>query len=466
MPKLYGKQQAIADEITEAITSDNVALGHTVFISGEMGVGKTYIASEIARELKDPEKLTLVISPAETTTKWKAVIEEFTKQEATIFAPKTKVVPTKGILILTDRQLTAALDGLIQAQSNMDLIIYDEIHKLKPGTKPYENITEIRTKETPFLALTGTIFSQNTDKLSTMLSWLYPNIPELANSTNEREFFMYYWTQVAWSISLADVQSDFTTDGADDILQDIAPIKMIKPTLEQLAVYNVSKHQLSSIKVPHPEATAASILDLPGQSLQKRRNLKTLGQPINYNAIRDFQLGFTLRDIEFTHTPKYQRAVEILKESDEKTIIFVSDQNLISKLKTTLTADGFKVSTLPASLKSHEYSEYINAEFTNNCDVFIVNPMRISTGVDITTASRIIWYQLLEDLGSTLQAQRRVYRLSSTKNSTVHYLAYEGTYQDDLIREISESAKSNALSYGQNDTSNLAKLTGLLFGDL
>lgn len=96
----------------------------------------------------------------------------------------------------------------------------------------------------------------------------------------------------------------------------------------------------------------------------------------------------------------------------------------------------------------------------------LINPLTISHGVDINTASQIIWYQLLSSLTTTIQTQRRIYRLSSTKNSLIHYLVYAETSQVDLIKDISNSYKNNAATYGTRTKDNLSKLTGILFETL
>lgn len=486
MSKLYGKQAEIANDITQSFKNYNNSeneniLNNMAYISGEMGVGKTYIATEILRHFQENDKLTLIISPASTTTKWQKVIKAFTGLESAQFDKKAKTVPTSGILVIEPKNMTPLIPMFENQKVNFDFIIYDEIHTLKQKTVPFENFTKIvqslvkkvvrnniTFRETPILGLTGTIFSQSPKKLGALINLTHPKYAKLINAAIDNDNiakFMYYWTKISWNIALKDVESHFQSDSKDDIEQTIVPIQLIEPTDEQLAVYTIANEQLKRIQVNNRDHIAASLLDLPDQynNLIRTRHVqaKEIGQ--FFATTKSYQTGFLLNDIEFEHTPKYQKLLKILKNHEKNTLIFVNDEPLINQLMISLTTAGYSPAKLKASLKAHEYSQFINEQFDNGHDIFLVNPMRISTGVDITTASRIVWYQLLSDLGSTLQAQRRVYRLSSTKSSTIHYLAYSSTYQEELIRQISESAKNNAVSYGENDTSNLAKLTGLLF---
>lgn len=467
MNTLFGRQETIANEIRDAISSDNFYLSHAAYISGEMGVGKTYITSKIITDLQTDDNFTIIIAPKQVSQKWQKVLIDFGAKNVQIYNRKNAIDP-KGILILQPRDLTPAYLEL--SNSQIQLVVYDEIHTLKPNTKPFENLTGIRPpanmtwgeKTKPmFLGLTGTIFGQNQENLNQILAYTHPNISPLY-STLDLSVFMMYWSQVAWTISLSDVESHFSSDNSDDIVQEIAPIVPIIPTAEQKLVYEIARLQLTESHFTNVEQSAIQLLDLPETKTVKSRHLKTNRFQTQAHKNVDFSLSYAVNDIDFKKTPKYQKLLEIL-DKPEKTLVFVNDTKLIAKLAATLTEDGVHVATLPKSKKPHEYSQFINDALSTNTDVFIIEPMKISVGVDINTASRIVWYQILSDLNSTIQAQRRVYRLSSTKSSTIHYLAYANTYQEKLIKEISESSKKNALSYGSNDDSNLAKLSGLLF---
>lgn len=465
MEKLYGKQQQVADEISKALVQESHMLNHKAYISGEMGVGKTYIASNVIKQIADPKVLTLIISPSEVTRKWQSVLTSFGVNNIQIFNRKTEIIQN-GILIIVDRELTPAMEQL--SNRKIDFIVYDEIHKIKPESKVFENLTTIQkqyaSKRNMFLGLTGTIFGQNIENLMKILKYTHPKVFTSSSSLNfHLPTFMSKWTQIAWIISLSDVESHFQSDGQDDLEQTIAPIKLIQPTPEQKLVYELAREQLLGAKVNQFEQEAILLLDYPRRNQAKYRNLR-IGKQYgpNPHSLKKYSLTFALKDIDFTHTPKYQKLIDIL-QNPEKTLVFVNDEDLIEKLSTTLSDAGFKVGTLPNSIKSHSYSQFINDALSSDIDIFVLNPMRISVGVDINTASRIVWYQLLSDLSSTIQAQRRVYRLSSTKSSIIHYLAYADTYQEELITEISESSKRNAAAYGTNDTSNLAKLSGVLF---
>ena len=465
MNTLLGKQKQIATEVRDALVSNNVYMNHSAYISGEMGVGKTYIASKIIKDLQTDSSFAVIIAPKSVLEKWQNVLLGFGVSDVNIFNRK-KEMTTKGVLLIQPRDLTPALSSFFEI--TIQIIIYDEIHTLKMGTMPaknldclYQSTNRSSSKAPMFLGMTGTIFGQNQSNLQSILEYTHPLI--FQNHRNKTIYnFMEYWTKVAWTLSLKSMQSEIGKDTGDDIIQEVAPIKLITPTPEQKLVYTIAKKQLKDSYFAKYEETATNILDLPDTSLIKSRHLKTTTYAnLAHNRV-DYSIGFTVSDLDFRKTPKYQKLLDILAKP-EKTIIFINDLPLIKKLKETLNEDGFRAQSMSSSAKAGKYSDIINDSLSNDADIFIIQPKKISMGVDINTASRIIWYQILSDLGETLQAQRRIYRLSSTKSSIIHYLAYSDTYQENVIREISESSKKNAVSYGSNDESNLAKLSGLLF---
>ena len=57
-------------------------------------------------------------------------------------------------------------------------------------------------------------------------------------------------------------------------------------------------------------------------------------------------------------------------------------------------------------------------------------------------------------------------RLDSGEDSKIYFLFYGETFQEEIIKQVSQSAIHNAANYNVRDTSNLAKMTHLLFEGL
>ena len=78
----------------------------------------------------------------------------------------------------------------------------------------------------------------------------------------------------------------------------------------------------------------------------------------------------------------------------------------------------------------------------------------------------IVWYQLLDKLDEVIQTNRRAYRLSSTKDSTVYFLVYGNTTQDDQLQTLANNYAANAIASGHQKDDPLAKLSDIINGEL
>ena len=168
-------------------------------------------------------------------------------------------------------------------------------------------------------------------------------------------------------------------------------------------------------------------------------------------------MATTLLPIKLTETAKYNQLIDILK-NNEKTIIFVQSDELLANLVKVLP-NAFKI---PKSMTKSKIASYINEQF-KTYDTAVIIPRTIAVGVDLNSASRVIWYQVPNDISTILQAQRRVLRANSTQSSKVYYLFYEDTKQADIIYEASKASVRNSAAYSIRDTSSLAKVTQMLF---
>ena len=78
---LYQKQQDVVNKLMLAYQKPILNEGH-LYLSGEMGTGKTYITCGLLKQANT--KRALVVCPASVTNKWKSVYEKFTNKPAVI----------------------------------------------------------------------------------------------------------------------------------------------------------------------------------------------------------------------------------------------------------------------------------------------------------------------------------------------------------------------------------------------
>ena len=170
-----------------------------------------------------------------------------------------------------------------------------------------------------------------------------------------------------------------------------------------------------------------------------------------------YYVNFRLKPITIQQTAKFHRLQAIIQQAPKKRfLIYAHDTQVIDILCKELNAF-----TLTNDVDSTEYADYINQQFEQGHNIAVIDPRKISEGIDIS-ADYLIWYQLIDNYNQMLQAQRRVYRLSSTRKSRVYYLIYEDTQQEATAKNLSNAAKNNAAVHGAREEDNLAKLTGIL----
>jgi SNF2 family DNA or RNA helicase len=126
-----------------------------------------------------------------------------------------------------------------------------------------------------------------------------------------------------------------------------------------------------------------------------------------------------------------------IKENEEKVVIcarFKPDLDAISELARNM---GFRVFTLRGGMKREE-SDAAVREFRKYDDaaVFVMQPAAGSLGIDLSTASRMIWYSLTQSWVDYTQSCDRI-ALSRT-STTFTYLLAKGTVDEVLYNVLQE----------------------------
>ena len=247
------------------------------------------------------------------------------------------------------------------------------------------------------------------------------------------------------------------------------PLNGIELSLEQQAWISIVQANVTDRGDTYKNRVICRYLDRPTEdqpTITSRRSISNVTSNLNLPAdSKHFQKSFIsmqLTPTKLIDTPKFKQTQAILEKYPEKTLIFVEDKKLIKDLAQHLPHADY----LPNNLKKAKYSQYINDALNDGTDIFIVTTSQISVGVDIDTASQIIWYQVPNDVAQIIQAQRRIYRLTSTKSSRIFYLFYKATHQEEIIKEVSQSAVHNAATYNVRQNDKLAQLTKILFPNL
>ena len=461
MFELYDKQLEIANECEKKMFDDKDLSKGKVYLSGEMGSGKTYMGSYLANKLSKSYPV-LVVSPQININKWADLLDNPTrlKRSSQIDAVNN------GISLVSFENLNM----WSKEQQPFDkpfFLIIDEVHlAVNSKFEAYDRVmTELLPNNSKCLFLTGTIMEGERKKIADIINISHPHFKDITRENitgmllNDFSHFIFrVWQHISTSISLEDVQA--LSDNREDIKQEIAPINSIPLTTEQTLLSEVVKSQLRQVNIDmnRLNALTTSFIDNPQKPLVHKMATRTSKEKMkDGNLVR---LGIPLKEMDFKATSKYQKLVDIVENSDnDRILVYANEVELIEKLSQHLNEDGINTFTIE-DVKPENYSEYINQKFTEN-KVGVVNPEKVNVGVDIH-AEQLVWYQLMPILDKMIQAQRRVCRLSSQYKSLVTLMVYDTDFEQQRAKELSNASKNNAITYGVKQEDELAQLTGIL----
>lgn len=480
---LLGKQSFITNKLKKLSTSQNKVLNKFVYLSGEMGSGKTYMTSALIASLDDSQSVIIVVPPL-VQEKWKNVLQTFTNKHIRFYNKHTN--DFSGITIMKHSQFHVFSQRYTPEfikSNHISMMIYDEIHMMTASKLAgLQHIQDVHNKlplaNVPFsVALTGTIFNNNFMKLGELLFTTHPML--ITRSISDRSsmksafrktyandiyrFMANIWQYISLSISIDDVNLQKNDD--NDIHQEIEPIQPITMTREESLVYSLNFLQVRAhTSEERAYARASALLDNPLDessiySYSKRATRRSLKK--KYEIVTSLPLTST----ELSKTQKYQSLIDILNNQNTSsqegpTLIYALDDALMERLANTLVSEKFDAVYIDTQSIQHEGIKIVQDALASH-DIVITNPLTISVGVDLSAAT-LVWYQLIDDVQTLLQAQRRIYRMNSTVKTHVYLLAYDESHQSSLVKEISNSAKYNAASHGSNLRDNLTKLTGYI----
>lgn len=484
---LYDKQAEVVSEIDALLNEENNLADNHVYLSGEMGSGKTYMGSKLVNDYIKRGYHGIVISPKVNINKWHDLLNKsnIVKRKEPFTHPGSIYDTT----LMAFEDLNTWLNKNPNGLPSMDkvFLIVDEIHlanrsKLNAFQTLFKNIKKngelLKTKRTEDgkmaefyvpnpdydfkgVYLTGTIMEGEKSNLDAIISTTHKENTrqydiEHQLRTNFPRFVYDIWSHISVAISLEDVQA--LEENREEIKQEVAPINAIDFNQEQQLFHDVIHQSLRDLGVKRADSLSVSYIDNPNKDLLFKQNSRTSKTRIKGGQYT--RLALPLSSIDFKKTSKYLKLKQMIEESeDDKILIYVNEKELIDELCHHLNSDGVSAFKLN-NVKRENYSEYINTMFDSH-KVGVVNPEHVNVGVDIH-AEQLVWYQLMPQLDKMIQAQRRVCRLSSENNSLVTLFIYNTPYEQERAMELSNAVKNNAVTYGVKQDDPLAQLTGVI----
>lgn len=115
---------------------------------------------------------------------------------------------------------------------------------------------------------------------------------------------------------------------------------------------------------------------------------------------------------------------------------------------------------LKNTVQAERREQVIEAEVAKGTNVVICNPELVKTGLDLLFAPTLIFFEIVFNLGTMMQAAGRSYRLNQTHaHCKVYYLYCEGTMEQTAVHLMSRKQRAAKLLTGDIGLTGLDALT-------
>lgn len=368
----------------------------------EVGTGKTFTALSALCEL--PACKVLIVAP-------KRVLENVWKKDTVYDLSKYDVTYLNYEKISRDTKFT---------QNKYDVIILDEVHKLKgKTTKTSKKFRIVTSKATYVWGLTGTPVANN-----------YADVYNIFKNMNIVEFEMSY-DEFVWKYYYTK-QLESSSGFKFDILLNVKPF-MIDELMSRIGKHSMVKEAKDCIDLPEKRTDIVYIdgminekyLELKDGILKTAEYEKTMIPLETINKLHQASNGFFYDDyktpIEICDNKKFKELNEILSdmlEETERVIIVYQYQYDLQQLK---------------NLK---YEWTLNpTEFPQKQILFLQYGQ--SEGLNLQYCNQMIFYSYDYSFLNYEQMTGRIYRNGQKNNVVYTILISKGTIEEQIWSAIS-----------------------------
>lgn len=423
----------------------NLMRGFGSCMADDMGLGKTIQVISLILKLKEENKLNgyvLVVCPTTLVGNWQ---KEFAR-----FAPSLIIHIYHGIervLEVANADVIITTYGLLRNEIAVfenkywDIVVIDEAQNIK-NPDAAQTIAVKSLKAAKYIAMTGTPVENRLSELWSIFDFINKGYLGNINSFQKNYAAPIEKQRDAEKIEkLRKVTSPFALRRLknDKLIINDLPDKIVFDeycylTKEQAALYEkVLESSFKSIEASRGIARRGNIFKL----------ITSLKQICNHPA------QYTKIDNVLKHlsgkTEKTFSIIEQIFEQNEKAIIFTQYKKM-GDLLVKMIKDEFKIEvpffhgTVPR-VKRDEMVE----QFQSNEDIklMVISLKAGGTGLNLTSATNVIHYDLWWNPAVEDQATDRTYRIGQTRNVIVHRLITLGTFEekiDEMIKSKKELA--------------------------
>lgn len=435
----------------------NINKGFGCCIADDMGLGKTIQVISLILKLKEERRLkkpVLVVCPTTLMGNW--------KRELNNFSPSLNVLTYHGF----NREFSTNCDVILTTyailridlekfqKTNWDLLIIDEAQNIKnPSTSQTQAIKAIKAQMK--VAMTGTPVENRLSELWSIFDFINKGyLGSLTDFSKNYSIPIERFKELTRAQKLKKAISPFMlrrlkTDKT--IISDL-PEKVVLDdfcylTKPQVALYErILKESMENI------ANSESKMNRRGAIFKLITNLKQVcNHPYHY-----LKHG----DMSANASGKTQKLVDILGnilENDEKVLVFTQYKEMGNILE-KIIYEEFNQNPLffHGSLNVKQREEIIKSFQEDIAQKIMILSLKAGgLGLNLTSASNVIHYDLWWNPAVEDQATDRTYRIGQNKNVMIHRFITLSTFEekiDKIIKDKRELANAAVFEGERNIT--------------
>ena len=418
----------------------NVNKGFGCCIADDMGLGKTIQVISLILKLKEEEKLkkpVVVICPTTLLGNWEREFENF--------APNLDVYTYHGF----NRAFTVECDVILTTYAilridieefkkhNWNLVIIDEAQNIKnPNTSQTQAVKSIKADMK--IAMTGTPVENRLSELWSIFDFINKGYLGSINDFGKNysvPIERFKETQRAEKLKKAISPFMLRRLKTDKMIISDLPEKVVLDefcylTKPQAALYErVLNQSMQEVQ------SAGAGINRRGAIFKLITSLKQVcNHPYHYLKHGDMGRGASGK------TEKLMSILTNILDNDEKVLIFTQYKEMGSILE-KIIADEFNTNPLffHGSLNVKAREEMIK-EFSEeiNRKIMILSLKAGGLGLNLTSASNVIHYDLWWNPAVEDQATDRTYRIGQDKNVMVHRFITLSTFEEKIDKIIKD----------------------------
>ncbi|WP_099352300.1 DEAD/DEAH box helicase [Fredinandcohnia onubensis] len=427
-------------------------------LADEVGLGKTIEAGLILKEymIRGLVKKVLILVPASLVSQWASELNQKFYIPA-VQQKKSYMWEQYDVIVSSIDTAKRSPHREIVYEQDYDLIIIDEAHKLKNNkTKNYEFVQNLKKKFC--LLLTATPIQNRIDEIFNLVSLLKPG--HLGNQENFEESFgkksrsiedHEHLKELVNKVMIRNRRDDTGIEWTKRKVETV-PIEFSETEQELYNAISAYRSSFSGFA-----SSMFSILTLQREACSSREavyfTLKKMLEKKNEDGSsavpEDMVMGLMKKVELVTQNSKAEKAVELIKQIDDKVIIFTEYRATQVYLQWFLQQNGISSVPFRGGFKRGK-KDWMRELFKGKFQVLIATEAG-GEGINLQFCNHIINYDLPWNPMRLEQRIGRIHRLGQEKDVHIYNFATKNTVEEHILKLLYEKINLFERVIGQLD---------------